>query len=346
MKYDITFHPSWWHKYAGIEFTRDFFENPKYRIECDVKMRKILYEYFGKYGIGEANPKERPILGSDLLAAGYFHSALAGCEIIYSKDNSPQVKCMDLSDEDIEDFEIGDFKNHDLYKNMVSQVEYLKDKYGYVIPAVNLMGIQNIALDILGQNLFIAYYTEPEAIDKLLGDITNMSIELGRYFKSLSSNISTGVTAIVGKTVSDCYLTSNCSVEMISNDLYEEFLLKYDNMLADEFKSFGIHHCGQTMEHLIEGYAKVKNLTFPEVGAGSDFSKVKDALPDTVLNARFSPVSLVDDSKEIIEQKTKDLCRLLGPKDSISCVGIDSNVEIAKILNFLDAARAYENKKS
>lgn len=335
MKYDITFHPSWWHKYAGIEFTREFFEDPEYRMECDVKMRKVLFEHFGEFGIGEESPSKRPILGSDLLAAGYFHSALAGCEIIYSKDNSPQVKCMELSDEDLEDIHIGDYKNHELYKNMVWQVDYLKEKYGYVIPAVNLMGIQNIALDILGQNLFIAYYTEPEEIDRLLGEITDMSIEIGKYLKALSDNVSTGVTAIVGQTVPDCYLTSNCSVEMISNDLYEEFLLKYDNKLAENFKSFGIHHCGQTMEHLNDGYSKVKNLTFAEVGAGSDFSSVKAALPGTVLNARFSPVFLAENDEETIALKTKELVSMLGEKDSISCVGIDSNVPIESIKCFL-----------
>lgn len=339
MKYDITFHPSWWHKYAGIEFTKEFFEDADYRIKCDMKMRRVLFEHFGEFGIGEENPEERPVLGSDLLAAGYFHSALAGCEIIFSKDNSPQVKCMGLSDEDIEDIHIGDYKNHELYKNMVDQVEYMKEKYGYVVPAVNLMGIQNIALDILGQNLFIAYYTEPEEIDRLLGEITDMSIEIGQYFKSLSSEISNGVTAIVGQTVPDCYLTSNCSVEMISNDLYEEFLLKYDNKMAEIFKNFGIHHCGQTMEHLNEGYSKVKNLTFAEVGAGSDFASVKKALPDTVLNARFSPVFLAENDEEAIIKKAKELCALLGENDSISCVGIDSDVSIEKVKCLLSALK-------
>lgn len=335
MKYDITFHPSWWHKHAGVEFTEDFFENPEYRMEADLKMRKVLYDYFGKYGIGESDPKKRPILGSDLLAAGYFHSALAGCEIVYSKDNSPQVKCMDISDEDIEDYSIGNYREHNLFKNMMEQIDYMKGKYGYVIPAVNMMGIQNIALDIMGQNLFVAYYTEPDIVDKLLNDITNMSIDIGKILTKLSTNISTGVTAIVGQTMPDCYLTSNCSVEMISNDLYEEFLLKYDNRLAEEFKCFGIHHCGQTMEHLNEGYSKIKNLRFAEVGAGSDFLSVKQALPDTVLNARFSPVFLADESHENIILKTKEICSMLGEKDSISCVGIDSSVSTDKIECFL-----------
>ena len=44
MQYDITFHPSWWHKNVGICFSQEFFDDPGYRMECDIKMRKALYE--------------------------------------------------------------------------------------------------------------------------------------------------------------------------------------------------------------------------------------------------------------------------------------------------------------
>lgn len=81
MRYDITFHPSWWHKNAGVDFTQEFFDDPRYRMECDVRMRKTLYEHFGDYGIGDKEPKRRPLLGTDLLAAGYLHSEILGCRI-------------------------------------------------------------------------------------------------------------------------------------------------------------------------------------------------------------------------------------------------------------------------
>ena len=93
MQYDITFHPSWWHKNVGICFSQEFFDDPGYRMECDIKMRKALYERFGAYGIGEKDPKKRPLLGTNLLAAGYLYSELMGCEILYKEDNSPQVIC-------------------------------------------------------------------------------------------------------------------------------------------------------------------------------------------------------------------------------------------------------------
>ena len=55
-------------------------------------------------------------------------------------------------------------------------------------------------------------------------------------------------TGIVRQVMPENYLTSNCSVEMVSNACYEEFLLPHDLRLAAEFPCLGIHHCGQSME--------------------------------------------------------------------------------------------------
>lgn len=342
MKYDITFHPSWWYKNAGICFTQDFFDEPEYRMDCDVKMRKKLYECFGEYGIGEKNPQKRPLLGSDLLAAGYLYSELFGCRIIYEKDNSPQVICQNLDEEEMEDIQVPKLSESPVWQRTASQLEYLKSHYGYVETYVNLMGIQNIAMDIMGQNVFMAYYSAPEETEKLLEKITDLTISVGMEFQKYSKNLSGGVTGVIQKVMPECYLTSNCSVEMISNQLYEEFLLKCDQKLADHFGNFGIHHCGGTMEHVADGYAKVNGLVFAEVGAGSDIRTVREKMPDIWLNARFSPVDLKVNSASEIEEKVELLIREGNNpegKISISCVGIDADVEIEKIRTFLEACR-------
>ena len=59
--YDITFHPTWWHENAGIDFSQPFFDDYRVRMESDVKMRRTLYEHFGAYGIGEKDPQPRRI---------------------------------------------------------------------------------------------------------------------------------------------------------------------------------------------------------------------------------------------------------------------------------------------
>lgn len=344
MKYDVTFHPSWWHKNVGIDFTQDFFDDPEYRMDCDVRMRRALYDHFGAYGLGEKDPQKRPLLGTDLLATGYLHSQIMGCDIIYQADNSPQVVCKKIDAEEIAGIHAPKLEESPVWQATQKQIDYLLEKYGRVEPYVNLMGIQNIALDLLGEDIFMAYYDEEEEVSRLLGEITDLSIEIGQRFRRLSDDISGGVTAIVRQTVPECYLTSNCSVEMVSNAQYEEFLLQWDQKLADAFGSFGIHHCGQSMEHVVEGYAKVRGLTFAEVGAGSDIAAVRAALPDIHLNARVSPVSLMTMDDRQIEELVRSLYEngkaADGEKISISCVGIDKDVTDERICAFLKACAA------
>ena len=342
MKYDITFHPSWWHKNAGVDFTQNFFDDPEYRMDCDVRMRRVLFEKFGEYGIGEEHPEKRPLLGTDLLAAGYLYSELMGCDIIYEPDNSPQVVCAHLDEDSIDDVEIPDLDRSEVWARTQKQIDYLKKEYGHVETYVNLQGIQNIAMDLMGQDVLMAYYSAPEEVDRLLSKITEFSIEVGRRFYALSDDISGGVTAIIRQTRPLCYLTSNCSVEMVSNQIYEDFLLKYDRQLAEAFPHFAIHHCGRSMEHVVEGYSKVPNLEFAEVGAFSDIKAVREKLPGVFLNARYSPVRLMNAEKEDVEREVAALAQNgqeNGGLVSISCVGIDSNMPDEQILSFLEACR-------
>lgn len=343
MKYDITFHPSWWHKNAGVDFTQEFFDDPEYRMECDLKMKKALYEHFGEYGLGEKDPKKRPLLGSDFLAAGYLYSEILGCEIRYEKDTSPQVMSRNLDEDEITEIKAPDLAANPVWQRTQKQIDYLLEKYGRVETYINLMGIQNIAMDLMGQEVMAAYYTAPDEVDALLAEITKMSIDIGKRFKALSNDVSGGVTAIVRQVMPENYLTSNCSVEMVSNDLYEKFLLKYDQQLADAFGNFGIHHCGKSMEHVVQGYSQVRGLTFAEVGAFSDIKAVREALPHVFLNARYSPVRLMKASREEVFAEVADLVKNgNNPENqiSVSCVGMDDKITDQQVKNFLDACKA------
>lgn len=342
MNYDITFHPSWWNKNAGIDFSQSFFDDAQTRIKADIKMRKVLFEKFGEYGIGEQEPEPRPLLGTNFLAAGYLHSEILGCKIEYAKANSPVVHPMNLDVSKINDLKFTGLKNSAVWERTQSQIDYLKSEYGSVLTYVNLMGVQNVAMDILGQNLMIQYYMDPDGVRKLLDEITKCIIEVGLEFKKFGDNVSCGVTSIMQKTMPNVYLTSNCTCEMISNDHYEEFLLEYDNKLADAFGSFGVHHCGASMEHVIEGYSKLKNLDFIEVGAGSDVNAIRKKLPNIFMNLRVSPVALSTMNKEEMKEHVSKLVEAgtnNNKQVSVSCVGIDDKVTDEQLLSFLSACK-------
>lgn len=336
---DVTFHASWWHKHAGIDFSQEFFHDPDYRIECDLKMRKFLYDKFGHLGLGEKNPKPRPIMGSDLLASGYLYSAIMGCEIRYFANTPPEVICANLSDEAVAALEGLDLSQNKVWLDTIRQFEYLKNKYGYVESHINLQGVQNIALDLRGSELFIDYMANPDLAHKLINCCTEVTLQIGKYIASNSKVLSHGVTAITNQTMPNVYVTSNCTVEMISQKSYEKFLLEPDIKLAKHFKPFGIHHCGQSMEHVVEGYVKVKDLLFAEVGAGSDISKVRATLPETWLNLRYSPVKLKTASDHEIAAEIETMSNSAGKLYSMSCVGIDSETSDQRVETFMTCVK-------
>ena len=212
--------------------------------------------------------------------------------------------------------------------------------------AINLQGIQNIALDLRGQQLFVDFYDDEDIAHNLLSAATELSLDIGRRLYAVSDVVSGGVTSIVKQAAPHVYLTSNCSVTMISNAMYCEHLLKYDAELAQAFPDFGIHHCGGNMETVIEGYLKVPNLHFLEIGAGSNLEQVAKALKahgreDIVSCIRYSPVKLKDASVDTIREDTERAIEAFGSDEKLcfSCVGIDAEMPDERVKAYLSVFR-------
>lgn len=341
LRYEICFHPSWWHKHAGIDFSEPFWYDPETRMAADAKMRRVLFEKFGAWGIGEEDPQPKPLVGSDNTACGFLFSQMLGCEVLYAPDNSPQVICADLDDDAAFALRVPDFDTNPVWQKMERQLKSQKETYGYVDCHLNLMGVQNIAMDLRGQDIFLDYFDEDSPARHLLEVACETMLEAGRRIYSYTSAPSAGVTNILKHVRPQNFCTSNCSVEMVSQDTYEEFLLEYDNRLAEAFPDFGIHHCGKTMEHVVKGYAKVKNLKFVEVGAFSDLEAVAKALPEDIqINARYSPVRLMQVTGDQLREELAEMVRIVpGSRLSISCVGIDRDCPDEKVRMFLAACK-------
>lgn len=335
--YDITFHSSWWNKNAGISFNERFFNDPEYRIEADIHMRQVLFEKFGEFGIGESNPLPRPIIDSDLIAGEYLQSQMLGCDILFSDADLPHAACAHFTEEQIESLVVNELGEYSCWRDLVSQMNFLEDRYGYVDCHLDLHGVQNLALDLRGEELFIDYFEQREMAEKLLKKCTVLLGNVGSYIKKRSTTLSAGVTSIMKKIDPGIYVTSNCTVEMVSNRLYEDYLLYCDNNLSSRFGEFGVHHCGKSFEHLINGYSKVINLRFLEVGAFSDASAARAAFPNIYINFRVSPVMLKGAVEDTIREALGNILNNGYSEEltSISCVGIDRDTPDINVSTFL-----------
>lgn len=326
----VGFYPDWWLQNFGIAFGREYYHNPDYRVEAQGKMQKALYERFGDVGLGNADPAPRPLITFGMVML----PAIFGCEIVYEEGALPWAMPMNLSKDACDKLKRPDLTRVSPMKEVLAQIEYLTSKYGRVVGDINTTGVQNLALKLRGDELYIDFFEDPGFSHRLLKFCTECIIDLWQLIYPITGTGAVDVTPMCDPAI---YCIPNCTVEQISGATYEEFGLPYDNMLSAVCKPFGIHHCGN-LDPVVEGYARVNNLVFMEAGFGTNFAEARRILgPDVAFNARVSPVLMKNGTADEIEAVVKDAIDQGDPLSnfSIDTVGLthgvpDENIRMAR----------------
>ena len=340
---EVVFHPHWWHENYGIRFTEDFFFDPRTRVESERRMRQILHERFGDVGMGEEESKPRPVIGPVHNALGFVVPGILGCAVEFSPDASPQVITANMSDEQILALEAPDLAETSPMKETIAVMDVLEAEFGYLEGDINWEGVQNIALYLRGNQLFVDYYENAPLARRLLDVVARTCVAVAQYVRRRTGTSSITVNRTVGSVDARINLHSNCSVTMISNALYEEFLLPQENYLAARLQPYGIHHCGGNMEHVLKGFAKVKECGFFDVGWGSDIARCRAALPNAWFNLRLSPVKLQECTPAEVQADVEKALLLSGPiqQASVCCINIDSGTPDDNVRAIHEAVARY-----
>lgn len=330
---DFAFHNSWWHHNCGVSFTPEYFFDPDARVAQNREMRRYLWQRYGTLGFGEKEPRPLPLVdfGAATVPAAF------GCEVIFSPDNSPQVIDRNLDDEAAWRLREPDILHSYPVAEIIRQMDYLEQKYGYITGDLDWDGILNLAVHLRGQQLFLDFYERPDLAQHILRTTVGPLVELVTYVRGRTGTSSVAVTPIVADIDRALNVVSNCTVSMISPSMYERFVLPHDRALATRLQPFGIHHCGTNMHLFAQSYAKVGAVKFYEVGWGSDVQQCRRVLGEVAwLNARLSPVRLLNCTPAEIRQDVMNLLSAGRPLDtlSISVMGVeygtpDENVEAA-----------------
>ena len=340
---EIVFHPNWWNKNFNIEFGWDYFFEPKTRVKAEQQMIKILYEKFGQFGYGEANPKPEPIIGPVHLAAGFITSAIWGCDIIYCPDSSPQVVCKNTTIDELDTMDIPDPTECKEFAALVKLINKLKEQYGYVIGDINWSGLQNLALDLMGQDLFLAYIDSPNIVHMVYEKLNKSIIEIVNYIRNLTDTSSVSVNRSIINVDPTINLNSNCSVQMISNQQYETFILPYEKKLSKELQPYGVHHCGNNMHTVAEGYSKIPDCCFFDIGWGADIARCRRLLPDAFFNVRLSPVKIKDCTPDEVKSDIERLFSQVGDlsKVGLCCINMDYGTPDENVAAIFETTEKY-----
>ncbi len=333
---EIVLAPSWWFRHAGITFDRDFFFHPLRRVEVEKQMERLLYERWGKYGLGKDRRTERPEIGAVHLAAGFMLSEMLGCEVRYADDNPPQVVPANIDRLEID--EEMPFKTK-TYLDFLQLQSSLIEKYHYLTGDVNWGGILNIALDLRGQQLFIDMMEQQENVHRFFRSIRNVIDRFVSQIEKRTGSSSISVNRNLIHLSKPVFLHSECSHTMISEDIYRTFLLEYDLQWCREKESFGIHYCGKDPHRFASVYAELPRLDFMDVGWGGDLKVLRGYLPDTFLNIRLSPVELVEQSHDQIDKSIRN--RVVDAANpvltGVCCINMDDRVSDDRISQIFES---------
>jgi hypothetical protein len=334
---EVVFHPSWWHRHAGIVFDQDFFYHPGRRVEAERRMEDVLYERFGDLGLGKDRARDVPSIGPVHNAAGYLLSEMLGCRLEYTDNAPPQVVPAGRGDLEID---VDAAFRSPAFRRLERLVEALKTRHGFAAGDVNWTGILNLALDLRGQAIFLDMVDQSEKVKAFFRRIAEVMERFTSFVARETGTTSISVNRNVRHLQGPVFLHSECALTMISAAHYEEFLLEHDRAWSVRHRPFGVHYCGADPHRFADILARLSHLDFLDVGWGGDLSALRRALPATFLNIRLSPVEIVGQSAaEVREAVRERVTASANPwLTGVCCINMDDQVTDDKIRAIFEEA--------
>ncbi len=335
------FDPKWWNGHYGFDFGVRYRDDVFYRVEVEQKMKRALFERFGHLGLGEEHPEPVPVISTQHCPLCYAIAEMFGCEVRWETQSGPWTIEARLPGEAIDAMEPGSIMPTPIVEKLAGEMDLLEREFGRVAGDLNPQGVLNNSYKIRGEEIFADMIENPERVHHLHGLVTGAMIEWGAYLRSRAGTAALSVSNIVASVKEDLYVSSNCMRIMISPDNWEEFVLPYEEKPAAALQPFGIHDCGPDMENYAGKYAKNSELTFVEVGWGSDLRKCRELLPEPIhLSARYSPVEMRELPAELVKEHTIALVESAKPHRhfSTSVVAVDDTTTDDKVEAFFHGA--------
>ena len=329
----MIFNPNWWFQNYGIRFDQSFYFDRALRIQNDVRMRAALYE---RFGIGESDPRPRPIVGSQHVAGGFVVPALLGVEIRFAENQAPCPVPRNLGRDQTMALQVPELETTWPMSEWIEDMDWLEREFGHVIGDFNTDGVLNTALQIRGQDFFLDLHEDPTLVEHLCEVITETQCRVAEYVRRRCGTCSIAVNRSIVHVDATMYLHANCSTQMVSPALFRKTLLPYERALGARLAPFGIHHCGNNLHLFAEGYA-TSGAVFYDVGWGSNVAKCSQALPDAFLNLRLSPVRMLSVGAEEVKEDVHQLLSAAGREEKVGvcCINMDAGTPDANVIAML-----------
>jgi hypothetical protein len=314
LKIHVSFSPDWFSRRMGLDYGERWHRDPLYRRGSFVAMAGTLNAEYPELQLG--GDPDSIIGGLSQIDSCAFLAALFGQDIQFSPEGWPVNTGAHIGDRDAEALEAPAFKNHPVYEDLMRQMDSIEREWGIVEGELNYQGVLNTAFRLRGEKIFTDMLLAPERAHRVLSVVCQTTMEV------VDSVYARQARCGVRK---DYFVTSNCVVNMLSEQQYREFVKPYDAILFEHFPHFGIHNCGWTVDTYLGAYRDIGPLGYLDFGIESDLSRIKEAFPAATLTVILNPEDVIGRKRPEIEQILQRLhdeigkCRIIvGSLDGFS----------------------------
>ena len=327
----LEFHSTYWHENAGINFTQYYMGDPLCRLNSLKIYNEKMKQLYQRLKVTNSFQSQ----AIDPIVYGYGVATvpmILGCKVIFADDKDPYAESLDLTDEEVMQLTPEkDFSNNPVVQDLEQQAAWLMAKYGKACIHINYQSPPNVALKLRGEQLMIDFFEKPE-IAKHIIEYTRVSlINLRKWFNEVNRRNNY-------PSYDRLFSLDNCTVALLSPNIYRDFFLPGDKKSFEEFKdNFGIHHCGGNMHLFAEYYGSMPGARWYDIGYGSDIkqclNKFNMRAEDALISVRYGPAKL-------LHAKPGDIVRELDDINScgattILCLGAESNTHDDNIRAYL-----------
>lgn len=296
----------WHNDRFGVDFSKDFWVDPIKRTDAYMEMDYQRAKLFPGTEIGSLEPKPHPVASGQY--GHRFIPALFGCKVRYTPDQAPSADPLRMDFDELAELDMPDLRNNDVMKKALDDAKRMKAKYGFVESWINTGSPLNAAISIFGEDFIASCVCEPETAQHVLMVMAKTMIRLIYEFEDYLNP--------PARVARESYGIGNCPAIMFSPELYRQVILPTDLWLRQQFKKFGIHHCG-----IFDRYAELYTSLTPsslDVGGGSDYRHLRKYFPDAICSYIVNPEYFEGHTREEIDRLIYGIVTEGGPPEKIS----------------------------
>jgi hypothetical protein len=266
-------------------------------------------------------PNIKPNLGIGTLAWAM------GCGLRVNDEADPWINSLITNDklERVYEIEPPDPANNPVFGRVKSRINYLQEHGGMPLRLVNVASPLVTASMIWDYTqFFIAMMTHPNEVHHLMGLITQATIDYVRLQLETIKNLHTMGHEVLVVPREAGLRVSDDTAALMSPDLYREFGVRYNAILAEEFGGIVVHSCGEC-KHIVPAILETPglkglDLTMPQ---NTSWEPIKQAAGKVVLSLRHYFWDHVEQKVDPLAY-TQKLLETFGRKGVFIVTGVPS----------------------